>query len=177
MGKFIWWIFFCILLILLSVCHKTGVGPDHPLYGLVINEFMAINNSIISDENGEYDDWIELFNGTGEVVDIGGMYISDDVNNKQKWQIPKTNPTLTTISAGGFLLIWADRETAQGILHVGFKLSGSGEAVVITDSDGKTVVDSYEFGPQTTDVSMGRQTNGADKWIKFDNPTPGAGNY
>ena len=176
MGKLIWWFFFCILLIFLSGCQKTGVGPDHPLYGLVINEFLAINNSIISDENGEYDDWIEIFNGTGGVVDIGGMYISDDGNNKKKWQIPKTNPTMTTIPAGGFLLIWADGETTQGILHVSFKLSGTGESVVLTDTDGKTIIDSYDFGPQTADISMGRQTNGSDKWIKFDNPTPGAGN-
>lgn len=174
-----WRIVLLILVIILIGCDKDGTTqPDDNNHrgGLVINEFMAINDSTIADDNSDYDDWIELYNGDTEAIDVGGMYVSDDVNNIDAYQIPTTNPATTTIPSKSFLLLWTDRETAQGILHVDIKLSGNGEAVVLTDSDRVTIIDSYEFGLQAADVSMGRETDGANTWIEFNNPTPGASN-
>ncbi|MCD4693033.1 MAG: lamin tail domain-containing protein, partial [Calditrichales bacterium] len=127
-------------------------------------------------ENGEYDDWIEIYNPGPEAVDVGGMYISDDNTNPTVWQIPTTAPDTTTIQPGGFLLLWADKETGQGVLHVNLKLSSGGEDVVLSAPNGTTMIDSYTYSAQTTDVSMGRNPDGSDNWVAFDTPTPGASN-
>ncbi len=143
---------------------------------LFINEFLASNDADTSDAFGEFDDWIEIYNPGPEAVNIGGMYISDDKTDLTAWQIPTTAPDSTTIPAGGFLLLWADKQPEQGILHVNIKLSSGGEDVVLTAPNGTTVIDSLTFGEQTTDVSMGRKPDGSDNWMFFDTPTPGASN-
>ena len=144
---------------------------------LFINEFLASNDSCYADENGEYDDWIEIYNPGSEPVDIGGMYITDDLSDLTAWQIPATAPDSTTIPAGGFLVLWADKQPEQGILHVKIKLSGKGEQIGLTAPNGTTVIDSLTFGAQTTDVSMGRLPDGSDNWTFFNEPTPGASNH
>jgi len=143
---------------------------------LYINEFLASNDSCCTDENGEYDDWIEIYNPGSEAVDIGGMHISDDLGALTTWQIPDTAPDTTTIQAGGFLVLWADKQPEQGVLHVNIKLSGSGEDIALTAPNGTSVIDSYTYGEQTTDVSEGRKPDGSDTWMNFDTPTPGVSN-
>jgi hypothetical protein len=154
---------------------NTNTPPTDAI--LVINEFMASNDTTFADEHGEYDDWIELHNAGGKAIDIGGMYITDDLNELTKYQIPTTNPDSTTIQPGQFLLLWADKQPEQGILHLGdIKLSCGGEQIGIIKSDGSTIVDSLTFGEQTTDISYGRLPDGSDNWQFFDNPTPGKTN-
>lgn len=134
---------------------------------LFINEFMASNDYAYADENGEFDDWFEIYNGGTSAIDIGGMYVSDALESPALWQIPTTTPELTTIPAGGFLVLWADDESGQGALHVSFKLGAGGEAVVLTATDGSTIIDSYVYGAQTTDVSFGRMPDGSENWQSF----------
>lgn len=55
--------------------------------GLFINEFMADNDTIAADEYGEYDDWIEIYNSNSAAVDLGGMYLTDDIEAPTKWMI------------------------------------------------------------------------------------------
>jgi len=104
------------------------------------------------------------------------MYISDDLLNKTKYQIPETDSLVTTIHSGSYLLMWADNDTNQGILHLGFKLSSAGEEIILTDKDSVSTIDSLTFSEQRTDFSMGRETDGADSWLLFANPTPGKRN-
>ena len=134
---------------------------------LYINEFMASNDAVAADENGEYDDWIEIYNAESTPVDIGGMYLSDALGTLTTWQIPTTAPDSTTIPAGGFLVLWADKQPEQGILHINLKLSSGGEDIVLTSSDGTTIIDSYTFGAQTTDISFGRMPDGSTNWQQF----------
>jgi len=144
---------------------------------LVINEFLASNDSCYADEHGDFDDWIEIYNTGNVAVDIGGMYLTDDLAELTAYQIPTTYPDSTTIEAGGFLLLWADKEPEQGILHLDeVKLSGNGEQIGLTASDGTTIIDSLTFGEQITDISKGRETDGSSTWIFFDVPTPGTTN-
>ena len=138
---------------------------------IVINEFMASNSSIESDPQGHYDDWIELYNTDSVSVNIGGMYLTDNLLSPNEWQIPDS----TIIPAGGYLLIWADDEMDDDGLHAGFKLSGNGEEIGLFDVDG-TLIDRITFGEQTTDVSYGRFPDASDNWRFFDVPTPGAEN-
>ena len=151
-------------------------GSNYP--GLRINEVMALNSRTLADEYGEYDDWIELYNGTAAAVDIGGMYISDDPTRLNKWRIPAGFSPQTTIPAGGFLLLWADNTPAQGPLHLDIKLSGDGEAVVLAKQgpSGWQVVDSLVFGVQTSNRSLGRSPDGSGGFIPLDSPSPGRAN-
>ena len=146
-----------------------------PIPEIVINEFLASNDVCCLDENGENDDFIEIYNYGTEPVDIGGMYITDDLADPTIWQIPTTASDSTTIQPGGFLLLWADKESEQGVLHVEIKLSGSGEQIGLFTING-TVVDSLTFGEQTTDVSYGRIPDGSNTWEYFESPTPGVSN-
>ena len=110
----------------------TGGTPgrppsEPPVTGLTINEVMAINDGVIMDENGQYDDWIELYNGSDVPVDVGGLYVTDDLSNLTLYQIPTTDAQRTTIAPNGFLLLWADGNREEGIVHLDLKLSGTGE--------------------------------------------------
>ncbi|MBT3317132.1 lamin tail domain-containing protein [bacterium] len=117
---------------------------------------------------------VEIYNATDEAVDVGGYYITDDLEVYDEWQIP-TGDAATIIPAGGYLVLFADEEPEQGALHVNIKLSGGGEAIGLYNADGVTI-DEYTFGEQVTDVSEGRETDGALTWVNFVVPTPGATN-
>jgi hypothetical protein len=145
---------------------------------LVINEFMAFNTSCCPDNasgTNEFDDWIEIYNKGSVAVDLGGMYLSDSKSDPFKSKIPTDNPTLTTIPAGGYLIIWADNSTEQGPLHLNFGLSNAGEDVGLFYIDGRTI-DVYTFGAQSANTSVGRTTDGAATWKSFSTPTPGSKN-
>jgi hypothetical protein len=152
---------------------KTNIGEL-----LFINEFLASNSTVLSDEYGDYDDWVEIYNNSDQTVDIGGMFIWGDPEDTIPYQIPDYNPYLTSIAPKSFLLLWFDRESEQGILHIENKLSkdGNDEAIILIDRDGQTIIDSIKFGAQTTDVSTGRLPDGSDIWVSFQFPSPGASN-
>ncbi len=145
---------------------------------LFINEFLADNESINTDNAGETDDWIEIYNAGSEPVDLGGMYITDDLSRTNFYQIPLGHPTITTIPAGGYLLLWADKDLDQGPLHVNIKLSADGESIGLYDIDahGNQILDAVNFSEQTSDVSYGRSPDGSDTWESFESPSPGGAN-
>ena len=143
---------------------------------LVINELMASNSTSIQDQQGQYDDWIEIYNYGVNAIDIGGMYLTDNPSSPTKWQIPGSNPAATTIAAGGYLLIWADNDTSDSGLHANFKLDANGEQIALFDSDGSTLIDSIIYPDQNTDISFGRYPDGNDDWGFFDLPSPGEEN-
>lgn len=150
----------------------TAFKPKHYLY---INEVLASNNSNIKDEYFENDDWVELFNPNNFSVDVSGFYLSNDANNKTKYQIKNTNKQ-TIIPPHGFILIWPDNDTIQGNLHSNFKLNDGLDSLYLTLPDGIQTVDSLFFQNQTTDKSYGRQHDGDPAWIIFNVPTPNATN-
>lgn len=125
---------------------------------VVINEFMASNQETATDQDGEDDDWIELYNNSDVDIDLTGYYLSDKSNNTDKWQFPDTS-----ISAGGYLIIWADEDTLQAGLHANFKLSSGGESVVLSNTE-NTVINSCTYDAQNTDISYGRYPNGTGEF-------------
>ena len=154
---------------------KQPTGPAATGAPVVVNEFLASNSSFGSDEAGEFDDWIELYNRTDHAIDIAGWSVTDDLTKHTKYVIPSGFSARTTIPARGFLLVWCDGQPDQGPLHTGFKLSGSGEQIGLYDASGDAL-DEMTFGPQTTDVSYGRVPDGGTTWSYFTTPTPGASN-
>jgi hypothetical protein len=126
---------------------------------LVVNEFMADNATTQADQNGEYDDWIELYNPSSSAISLNGCHLSDKFSNPGKWTFPDTS-----IAANGYLVIWADEDGSQQGLHANFQLSKSGEAVIFSDADMR-VIDSLTFGLQVTDISTGRCPNGGGTFV------------
>lgn len=136
---------------------------------LVINEFMADNESTVTDQDGDYDDWIELYNNGSEDIALGGYYMSDDATDPGLWAFPDT-----TIVAGGYLIIWADKDLDQEGLHADFKLSASGETLVLSDNS-LNLLDQVNFLEQKADTTTGRFENGTGDFIEM-LPTFGAEN-
>ncbi|MDW8129301.1 MAG: CotH kinase family protein [Bryobacterales bacterium] len=141
---------------------------------LLINEFMADNDGAFEDpdEKGAYEDWFEIYNPGPAPVNMGGMYITDNPRNPTKWRVPEG----VVIPAGGHLVFIADGETGQGPLHTSWSLSADGESISLYEPDGQTLIDSVTFGPQRTDVAMGRTSDGAPSWSLFVPGTPGKAN-
>ena len=142
---------------------------------LVINEFLASNDSCCIDESGEYDDYIEIHNFGTAAADIGGYIITDDIGNYDDYyQIPTGNDS-TIIEPGGFLLLWADKDSEQGVLHVEIKLSVAGEQIGLFMQDSITVIDTLTFAEQFDDISYGRYPDGSGDW-HFMHPSPDTAN-
>jgi len=142
---------------------------------LVINEFLASNNDCCTDANGDHDDYIEIYNHGTAAADIGGYIITDEVGNYDDYyQIPTGNDS-TIIEPGGFLLLWADKESEQGVLHIEIKLSVAGEQIGLFMQDSITVIDTLTFAEQSEDIAFGRYPDGSFRW-QFMNPTPGTSN-
>jgi hypothetical protein len=146
---------------------------------IFINEWMADNTHTLADSvDNNYEDWFELYNPGTNDVDLGGYYLTDNLNNKTQFQIPNNGHYL--VSAGGYLLVWADNEATQNTtnrtdLHTSFALSKGGEALGLFAADG-TTIDAINFGAQTSDVSQGRFPNGAANIYSMTTPTPRAAN-
>ncbi len=157
---------------------KLDMTPETPVSGLLINEFMADNDNVLADDQGDYDDWFEIFNSNDFDVDIGGLYITDDLSDPAAWQIPAGKPDSTTIPAGGFLMLWADKDTEDGVLHCDIKLSAGGEQLGLVQMIGEQVhfIDSLTFGEQMVDTSYGRSSDGGMDWTYFSPASPGETN-
>ena len=95
---------------------------------VVINEFLASNvrTNGLRDEDGDLEDWIELYNRGGTAVNLGGWSLTDDPEQPGLWVLPAV-----TLGPGQYLLVFAsgkDRSpTNGGNLHANFKLSTSGQ--------------------------------------------------
>lgn len=123
---------------------------------VVINEFLASNNAYGADQNGEYDDWVELYNTGTTTYDLSGHYLSDDGDLLEKWQFPAG----TTIAPDDYLIIWCDNDQEQVGLHTNFKLSAGGEHIFFVDTDGATILDDINYDGATQNISTGRYPNG-----------------
>ncbi len=164
---------------LIDVGGQEGIGVDNADYAkfasnwrrsapkLVINELMADNKDYLQDPNGDNDDWIEIYNASSASVDLGGMYLTDNLDNPDKWRIPDG----TTIEPQGYILFWADEEETEGNNHTNFQLDKDGEEVGLFDTDGSSVIDVVVFDEQYTDISYGRYPDNGQDWRFFDGPT------
>ncbi len=154
---------------LLVLC-ITNAGAQS---ALVINEFMASNNETISDEDGDFEDWIEILNTGSEPVRLAGYGLTDREGDYFRWVFPDT-----TLRPGAFMLIWAsgkDRRTPGAPLHASFSIASDGEPLRLTDFNGIRL-DTVPPVRVPTDYSYGRRPDGSDQWVFFNEPTPGFSN-
>ena len=149
-------------------------GPILYAQDLFINEVMSSNSSTISDEDGDTEDWIEIYYMGNEPLNLEGFGLSDDYDLPFRWVFPDI-----TIQPGQFLLIWAsnkNRGVAGSELHTNFAISSAGEEIVLTHPDG-TRLDELPPTEIQTDVSVGRYPDGIGDWVFFSEPTPGSSNH
>ena len=176
------------IFIILVVFFTTVKAQEQP--AIYINEFLASNVSINADivDFDDYSDWIELYNDEDIDVDIGGYFITDNLNSPTRYQFPQQ----LIVPAKGYLLIWADGYNdipghtyrrdyypydyyTTKYFHLNFSLSRASEEIALFNAD-TVLVDSVTFGYQERDISMGRKPDGSPNWYYFGDPTPAAGN-
>lgn len=167
----------------MSACTKDRDFPQTPTINdieegdVVINEY-AVNGPTLVNEFGNTDDWVELYNTTGDTIFIAAnrWFISDDDTDPYKYAIPVD----TFIAPASYLLIFADGlDTVATQIHTNFSLSAAGEFVslfALNIQNQAVGVDNRTYGPQPSGKSEGRLPNGTGDFTFFNFPTPGAVN-
>ena len=145
---------FLILAGILSA--SAAFSQCEPFFGkLVINEVMPANNSTAVDPDGEFEDWVEIYNASEEPINMEGYFLSDNHGDRTKYVFPDV-----VIDPSGFLIIWCDDQIDQEGLHAPFRLSADGEEVGLYNPD-STSLDYVRYGSIPDDISVGRFPNGA----------------
>ncbi|MGC6467207.1 MAG: CotH kinase family protein [Akkermansiaceae bacterium] len=155
--------FFCLLMILMMVTRLEGSDL------LSINELMANNQSGLADPQGQFDDWVEIYNAGNSNLDLQGYFVSDEVDDPLKWMIPGS----VVVPAGGYVILWLDGDEEDGPKHLPFRLAAEGDSFLLSTPDGETVLDQVQFPEQSADISYGLVGAGFRYLI---NPTPGSKN-
>lgn len=137
---------------------------------VVINEIMSSNTKTIYDEAGDASDWIELYNMSGDPINLNGYYLSDDSLDLKKWQFGD----VVIAPKACFIIFASDKDTNLVYWHTNFKISASGEKIILSDPDG-TIVDQVDVPASLSDFSWARISDGSIQWI-FQTPSPGSAN-
>lgn len=163
------------LIVLVFLCVGVRNVNAQSSMDLRINEILVHNDSNYVDDFGQHSAWIEIYNSAFNSVNVGGLYLTDDITNPTKYLIPKGQP-ITLIPQESYIVFWADNEPDRGILHLNFKLEES-KTICLFDSNGKTLIDSVTIKtPQSTDVTYGRLEDGEAEWGFLEKSTPNANN-
>lgn len=142
---------------------------------LRINEVSA-NNDIYANDYWKRNDWIELYNTSDEDVDLTGMYLSDNISNPIKYQIPAASEAVSNIvPAHGYKVVWCDKQDPITQMHASFKLSADSGYVVLTHSAG-ILADTLRYCSQDRDMTVGRYPDGGDNVYTMNCPTIGKAN-
>ncbi len=155
-----------------EVTVSVAMVANHP----VISEFMADNNSGLPDGDGDFSDWIEIFNPTGSTVNLGSYYLTDDATDLIKWPFSPL-----TLAPGERAIIFASGKGdggPAGEIHTNFKLSAAGEYLALIAPGGTTIL--QEFAPTfpalAGDVSYGILAGDLSTARVLGSPTPGQPN-
>lgn len=155
----------------------TGIG------NLVINEFLASNGTGILDENGDQEDWIEIFNPGPNPVNLNGWALTSDDGDLAEWVFPAWS-----LNAGQYMIVYAsgkNRKPAQATagvdnantiasprLHTNFTINENGGYLALTSPESpRAVVSGFNPYPeQRTDYSYGPQPAGGLRYFKPSSP-------
>jgi hypothetical protein len=120
----------------------------------VITEFLAHNTNGLEDNFGRTSDWLEIYNPNSNTFNLGGYYLTDDLQDLNKWQIP----TGQNLGGNGYLVVFAsgdDIAVANQPLHTNFQISENAGFLALVAPDGTTVVSSYDYPDQIANTSYG----------------------
>ncbi len=130
--------------------------------GLIISEVMAANNSAVPDENGEFHDWLELYNGTGADLNMEGVMLT---NRTDRITFPFPDFVL---KAGERVVVFAsDSYQLDPSLpfHGKFKISSAGDHIYLYDPD-MYLIDELATPTMTADTSYA-QTSVDEDGVRF----------
>ena len=145
---------------------EQSVNVQH---GVRINEFMSRNRSVLYDRDGDYGDWVELYNFSDSTIDLSGYFLTDSKKDVHKWQFPDG----TTIPSGGYLIVFCSGKTsAQGEWHASFKL-GESDSFLGLYTDTGSFCSGVTYSPTEQDQSVVYTKDGDYAPCRF--PTPGYG--
>lgn len=138
---------------------------------LVINEYSP--KGIFLDEQGEETDWIELYNNSDSVLNIGNneWFLTDDENETDKFALPQM-----TIEPHGFVLVLCDgEESSEKYIHANFKISSDNETISLYHNSEleDEIICTEDLKKK---FSFGRETDGQTSWDKMKTPSPGISN-
>jgi hypothetical protein len=107
------------------------LDPNLPSSSFVLNEVQAVNTVTLRDEDGEYQDWIEIYNRDSVPGSLNGWFLTDNAGLPTQWRFPDV-----AVPANGYLIVFAsgkDRTNVTGRLHSNFNLRREGEYVALLD--------------------------------------------
>ena len=139
-----------------------------------INEVSAGNDIYICDYQKK-SDWIELYNTTDSVINLAGMYLSDNPTKPQKYQLSSHDGEF--ISPHGYRIVWCDNREPLTDLHAGFKLANTDSAFVSIQAADGSWADSFRYQAQGRWQTFGRYPDGADNVALLDRITIGQPNH
>ncbi|MCB0085118.1 MAG: lamin tail domain-containing protein, partial [Caldilineaceae bacterium] len=167
-GQLLFWL--VITIFLLTNLPRLLQNPSrfaNDAGGVVISEILARNQSGLTDDEGNYVDWIELYNQSTLPVNLEGWSLTDDPDVADKWLFPAV-----VLPGQSYLVVFAsgkngvtlpeqqatENNGAQPILHTNFRLRGSGGFLALYPPTSRRFLDStgITYGPQRVDVSYGR---------------------
>jgi len=163
--------FFIVVLMVALTFKSYAQSPSD----LRFNEILVLNDSSNVDDFGMHSSWIEIFNSAHNSVELGGCYLTDDLNNPTKYWIPIGDP-VTEIPSRCYILLWADNKPSRGILHLNFDLKEA-KTIALFDASGRNLIDKLEItSDQQPDVSYGILSAETGEWGYLDKITPAANN-
>ncbi|MEM9820768.1 MAG: CotH kinase family protein [Bacteroidota bacterium] len=143
---------------------------------VLINEYSAANQDDHFDNFNDNSDWIELYNAGSSSVSLDGYFLSDNINELDKWPFPNG----VSIAPGAHLLLYASNRnstTNTSNLHTNFKITQSKQEYIVLVDPSNTIVDVIQMTiPNQRNHSRGRMTDGSSDWGVFLNPSPGTSN-
>lgn len=151
------WVFAAMLAgaILTLLAFRSERVETAPKRQVLISEIQAINRGVIRDEDGDYPDWIELWNTGTEPVNLKGWFLADNFRHLKNWSFPDT-----TVPPNGYLVVFASgkNRSREGLpLHTNFKLNERGEYLALVQPDGLTIEHEYlpKYPAQRPNLSYG----------------------
>ncbi len=156
---------FCCIFLKISIVDITAQN-------VVINELMSKNTQGIQDKDGDYSDWIELYNNTNSTIQLENYSLSDDENELNKWFFPEVS-----ILPHSYLLVFASDKNRLDTneLHTNFKISTEGEKLYLSDNFG-TIIDQTVAIELSSDLAFARIPDGSTNWVIIHTPTPNESN-
>ena len=129
-----------ILLFILAILLVVLFKPDDSFIktgNFYISEIVASNSYTYKDNDGEFSDYIELYNGNSYDINLENYRLSDSIYEVDKWRFPDV-----TIKANSYVVIFASgKNKCQEIdkCHTNFKLNSEGETISLIDDTGNII--------------------------------------
>ena len=135
---------------------------------LYINEYMIHNQRSSYDTEGNYNDFIELYNNSSKDLELNNIYLTDNPDELTKYKLPNI-----TIKKDNYLLVYLSdtSKVVDNQITANFKLSKEDKSIII--SNGKKIIDKVDIINLSDNISYGKKE---DKWYYFTKPTPGTEN-